>query len=290
MPNILTNKKDFRGLELERRMALKNGPILQELKMKRPSERGNELSLVNGGSSSDSLEPKTKEMMNMMRILSHDIRGSLVSVGAAVKLIKKGAYGGVGEVLGNELDKVLSAVKGSIGILEDFMGKSFVVNEDLEIIKEPLQLNEDVLEPVFKEISGEIRSHSVMFRNGLLYKSEQELMIRGNRFWLKAVFRNLLRNAIAYGGRGCMVAVGLRDQGDHLRLNVYNRGKTVPQEHRDKLFTKFSTMPRGNHGGSGGMGLGLFLVKEIVERHGGKIAYEALRYGSNFVFTLSREG
>jgi signal transduction histidine kinase len=140
-----------------------------------------------------------------------------------------------------------------------------------------------------KELSGEIRSHDVKFHNGLVYKHEQDLAIRGNRFWLKAVFRNLLRNAIVHGGKGCMVAVGLRDQGDCLRWNVYNTGKTVPQEYRDKLFTKFSPMALGDHGEGGGMGLGLYLVKEIVERHGGEIAYEAKRYGSNFVFTLSKE-
>lgn len=293
MPYVSTRENNLRGSGPDTSALLKDssnldGSFLRALKTKRPADRAKELSLVEGGSPGP-LEPTTKEIINMMRILSHDIRGPLVSVGAAMKLIQRGAYGEVNEALGNELDKIFEAVKGSIGILEDFLGRSFVVNEELEIMKESLRLNKDVLVPVLKELSGEIRSHDVKFHNGLVYKHEQDLAIRGNRFWLKAVFRNLLRNAIVHGGKGCMVAVGLRDQGDCLRWNVYNTGKTVPQEYRDKLFTKFSPMALGDHGEGGGMGLGLYLVKEIVERHGGEIAYEAKRYGSNFVFTLSKE-
>jgi signal transduction histidine kinase len=71
-------------------------------------------------------------------------------------------------------------------------------------------------------------------------------------------------------------------------LNVFNSGKPIPEDHRDKLFTKF--MRFGNNGnGNGildGMWLGLYLIKTIIQKHGGDIWYEAKENGSNFVFTL----
>mgnify|MGYP000004234321 CR=1 FL=1 len=293
MPYITTKEDAPWDSGTERRYPLGkrsnlDGWGLRGLKIKQKAAWEKELSLVRGGASPHPSEAATNDMMNMVRILSHDIRGPLVSTGAAVKLIRRGAYGAIDEAVGRELDKILVTVQGSIGILEDFLGKSFVTNGGLVIMRESLQLNEDVLLPVLNEISADLKSHEVSFHNGMVYKSEQDLTIQGNRFWLKAVFRNLLKNAIAYGGRGCMVAVGVRDEGDRLRLNVYNTGKTVPREDREKLFSKFSQITCANKGAGGGMGLGLYLVKDIVERHGGEIAYEAGRYGSNFVFTLSK--
>ena len=193
MPHITTREDAPWDSGPERRYPLGessnlDGWGLQGLKIKRSATREKELSLVKGGASPRPSEPTTNDMMNMVSILSHDIRGPLVSMGAAVKLIRRGTYGEVDEAVGKELDKILATVKGSIGILEDFLGKSLVANGGLVIMRESLHLNKDVLLPVLDEISGEMRSHDARFHNGLVYKSDHELAIRGNRFWLKAVF------------------------------------------------------------------------------------------------------
>jgi len=71
-------------------------------------------------------------------------------------------------------------------------------------------------------------------------------------------------------------------------LNVYNSGKPIPEEYRHKLFTKFM----GNRNcenekeGVAGTGLGLFLIKKVIQKLGGEIWYEAKENGSNFAFTL----
>ena len=67
---------------------------------------------------------------------------------------------------------------------------------------------------------------------------------------------------------------------------MYNSGKPVPEKCRPKLFTKFSRIEENNNGNSNGTGLGLYLVKKIIQKHGGDIWYEAKENGSNFVFTL----
>jgi len=114
----------------------------------------------------------------------------------------------------------------------------------------------------------------------------QQVAFKANRIWLKTVFRNLLKNAIKYGDKGGTTAIGFEDHGSFYRLNVYNRGKLVPEECRNKLFTNFISFGNNGNGGMGGMVLGLYLVKEIIQKHGREIWYEAGEDGSNFIFTL----
>jgi signal transduction histidine kinase len=85
-----------------------------------------------------------------------------------------------------------------------------------------------------------------------------------------------------------MIALGFEDQGSCYRLNVYNSGKPIPEEYREKLFKKSMSQGNGENvkEGAGGMGLGLYLIKKIIQRLGGEIWYEAKQNGSNFIFTF----
>jgi signal transduction histidine kinase len=60
--------------------------------------------------------------------------------------------------------------------------------------------------------------------------SNRPICIRASGIWLKMVFRNLLRNAVKYGHKEGMIAIGFEDQGSCYRLNVYNSGKPIPEE------------------------------------------------------------
>ena len=118
--------------------------------------------------------------------------------------------------------------------------------------------------------------------------SNKPISIRTNGIWLKMVFRNLLRNAVRYGHKEGTITIGFEDQGSCYRLNVYNSGKPIPEEYRERLFTK--VMGSGNRENgkerADGTGLGLYLIHKVIQKLGGDIWYEAKENGSNFVFTL----
>jgi signal transduction histidine kinase len=175
-----------------------------------------------------------------------------------------------------------------MGNVEDFLGRAFSINGGLEMSREPLHLNREVVQPVLLEVSKEIHDRSITVENHLDVLPHKAHFIQGDRFWLKAIFRNLIRNAIKYGGRGCKIAIGLEDLQFQCRMNVHNTGKPVPEEFRDRLFTKFGRISSEDNTNSESMGLGLYLVKEIIEKHGGHIWYEATETGSNFLFDLPK--
>jgi signal transduction histidine kinase len=224
----------------------------------------------------------------MVRIMSHDIRGSLVSMSATLKLLMRGYYGTMDEGVANILKDLLSKAVGLIGITEEYMGLTFSIGDDLEIGDEVLDLRQDIINPVLEELDGEIKDRDILVDNCLSAISANQILIKGNKIWLKIVFRNLLKNAIKYGDKGSTIAIGFEDHGSYFRLNVFNSGKPIPEENRDKLFTRFLRFENnGNGNGMGdGMGLGLYLIKTILQKHGGDIWYESKENGSNFVFTL----
>ena len=229
-----------------------------------------------------------EEILNILKIMSHDIRGPLTTLGAGLKLLKKGAYGSIDSNVSHQIDQLFSVLKGLMGNVEDFLGRAFSINGGLQMSREPLHLNREVVQPVLWELSKEIQDRSITVENHLESLSDNALFIQGDRFWLKAIFRNLLRNAIKYGGRRCKIIIGFEDLQFQCRMNVHNTGKPVPEEFRDRLFTKFGRISSETNGNSESMGLGLYLVKEIVERHGGHIWYEATERGSNFLFNLPK--
>ena len=232
--------------------------------------------------------PLNEKMLNMVKALSHDVRGSLLSISATLKLLSRGYYGRMDEAVVGRIRELFSKTSGLIGVTEEYLGRSFTVNNDLSTEVETLDLMKEVLIPVLKELSSELKGRHLMIDHRLHAMSNKPLSIRTNRIWLKMVFRNLLSNAVKYGDHEGMITIGFEDRSSCYRLNVYNSGKPVPEEYRKRLFTKSMGNVNGRDGRkkAGGAGLGLYLVNNVIRKLGGEICYEAKESGSNFVFTL----
>jgi len=110
------------------------------------------------------------------------------------------------------------------------------------------------------------------------------LVVTGDERLLRRALRNLLENAKRYGGDD--VSVSTERVGADALLRVCDRGPGVPEPSRERIFEPFYRLP-GHAEKSGGVGLGLSLVKQIAERHGGHVRCEAREGGGScFVIAL----
>lgn len=105
---------------------------------------------------------------------------------------------------------------------------------------------------------------------------------------LDQVVCNLVENAVKFTPEGGRIQVTVSSDGDAARVSVADNGCGVEPEMREAIFEKFTHGESGAAGYvSGGLGLGLFLCREIVHKHGGEITCDSVRgRGSTFTFTL----
>ncbi len=109
------------------------------------------------------------------------------------------------------------------------------------------------------------------------------LQVQGDERLLRRALRNLLENARRYGGGDVSVELVTSSAGAEIRIR--DRGPGVPEAYRERIFEPFYRLP-GHAEQAGGVGLGLSLVRQIAERHGGSVRCE-LREGGGSVFVLT---
>lgn len=114
-------------------------------------------------------------------------------------------------------------------------------------------------------------------------------MVLGDADELKAAVSNLVDNAIKYSGQDVGVRVSLScDDGHTLVLKVRDRGMGLPADQLKQIFKRFYRIPGMTASGVKGSGLGLFIVRSVARRHGGRTYAESqgLGHGSTFVIEL----
>jgi two-component system phosphate regulon sensor histidine kinase PhoR len=103
------------------------------------------------------------------------------------------------------------------------------------------------------------------------------------------ILTNLTNNAIKYSPSGGTITVSAVAEGDIVRMAVSDQGMGIPKEHLPKVFERFHRVDNRDTRKVGGTGIGLYLVKHLVEAHGGKIWVESEHgKGSSFIFELPK--
>ena len=230
-----------------------------------------------------------EHILNMVMVLSHDIRGPLVAIASILKLMLRGVYGKLDQSPANTVQELLSRCARLLGTAEDYLGKASIVGGPMVMEREVLDLRQDIIDAVLDELADDITMREIVIDNRLGAIPAGSIPIRANKTWLKAVYRNLFTNAVKFGGKGCTISFGFEQRESHYRLNVYNSGRPIAEKDRGKIFNRFGRIKPLEGPAPDGVGLGLCLCREIILEHGGEIWYEARPDGSNFVFTISRE-
>jgi signal transduction histidine kinase len=234
-------------------------------------------SAANSGTS-DLAEPQIMLML-------HDIRGPMISTAALLKLMARGTHGAVSAQARAKLLEAVDRIEKTIHLTEDFISKALAGRSPGARDEDRLDLTEDIVEPVLAELAADIQNHQITLVNRLHNQKQGKVPVRGSKLWLKCVFRNLINNGIKYGGRGCTIVVDFEIKESACRLRVYNTGQTVPEASRPMLFSAIRRM-RPSKNRRQGLGLGLYLSRDIIQNYCGDIYYEAQKDGSNFVMSL----
>ncbi|NTU80424.1 MAG: HAMP domain-containing histidine kinase, partial [Chloroflexales bacterium] len=143
----------------------------------------------------------------------------------------------------------------------------------------PIDLRALVLR-VIEETRPTMTSHAISLRI-----TDAPVIVAGDEVRLEQVFQNLLSNAVKYspGGGDVLIEVARRDGEAHVA--VADHGIGIPEAGRDQLFRRFYRAANAEALGVSGLGIGLFVVNEIVELHGGQIVVASAE-GEGSTFTV----
>lgn len=155
--------------------------------------------------------------------------------------------------------------------------------------KDSLPLSEVNILEVIKEISKETDGYSIEKRMRINIEVPDNVVIRGSRQLVDAIFRNLVSNAVSYsGGRDIFITM-TRETSDYYWFDFYDNGAGVEEKHLDKIFERFYRVDAGRSRKNGGTGLGLSIVRNAVAFHKGEIQAMNRKFaGLEFVFSLHK--
>lgn len=151
--------------------------------------------------------------------------------------------------------------------------------------KPPVRLVTLALEPMIQDIVDELTLLADDRRITLSFESQPVPLILGDAQWLKQALINLLDNALHYTPSGGAVTVRLQADGKGVAVAVEDTGHGIEPEHLPHLFERFYRTDWARAKDAGGTGLGLPIVKEIAEAHGGTVSVTS-QVDKGSVFTL----
>jgi signal transduction histidine kinase/ActR/RegA family two-component response regulator len=226
------------------------------------------------------LEAAAREKDGFLAMLAHELRNPLAAISSAARVIRLRA------ARGEDLDRPLAMldrqVRNGARLLDDLLDVSRLTRGLVDLRREPVRLEAVVASAV--ESQRELidaAGHRLE-----LSLPDAPLVVSGDPTRLEQVVANLVHNAAKYTPERGHVRVSLSREGGDAVLTVADDGAGIPPELLPRIFELFVQGETGLARSRGGLGLGLTLVKRLVELHGGVVSARSEGRGCGSAFTV----
>ncbi len=213
-----------------------------------------------------------------LSIASHELKTPLTAVQIQLQNLIRMAPPAE-ERLKHKAERALAAGERLSNLVDTLLDVSRIATGKLELAFSSFDLGRAA-----REVLERLEEHATREGCSLSVHSDGPVVGEWDRTRVEQILMNLVSNAIKYGaGTSVDVRVGL--QGDSAVLSVADQGPGIPEADRDRIFGRFERAVSMRH--YGGLGLGLYVARQIAETHGGSIAVEAVEpHGARFVVHL----
>lgn len=198
--------------------------------------------------------------------VAHELRTPLQAIQATVEAIQDGVLPADGERLGVVRDETVRLGRLADSILE----LSRLENRSVQFRMAPM----DPAVPLNRAVD----SHRALFDSiGLVLTTDiaEGATVSADLDRLTQAFGNLLSNAARYTPEGGSVVVGLVCEPRQVVISVRDSGIGIPEDQRDRVFTRFWRSDEARERSRSGFGIGLAMVREIIDQHGGSVAFRS---------------
>jgi signal transduction histidine kinase len=212
--------------------------------------------------------------------ISHELRTPLNAVLGWVHLLRTGRLDSPTATRG--LESIDRNVRHQAQLTADLLDVSKALTGKLRLDSRPSLLDDSVRQAV-AAASSAAKAKGVRLN---LIAAVAPLTVHGDATRLRQIAWHLIANAIKFTPRGGTIDVAVRAQGDEARLTVQDSGRGISPEFLPRVFERFTQADSSATRTAGGLGVGLALVRELVELHGGEIEARNRSDGAGAIFTV----
>lgn len=232
------------------------------------------------------VEAATRAKNSLISGVSHEIRTPLNAIFGFSQILESQHYGTLNTKQSEYVDYILKSSKHLLTIIDDLLDLSRIENDRKSITPSPENIKSIIEDSIF--VINEKAKESNQSININIPEELHGLEVLADKRRLNQIMFNLLSNAARFTQNGGAISITLEKNRDMAVVHVSDTGVGIAPEDQGKIFDSFYQVNSGLSGKDPGSGLGLPLVKKLVESHGGRIWVESdgPGKGSRFSFSL----
>jgi signal transduction histidine kinase len=213
-------------------------------------------------------------------VATHELKNPVTAMKGYLSLIQEGSYGEIPNKLKKAVNQIESSNQQLINLLNNLLQIARAEAQTLEIKTQPVTIC-DVIEKVIYDLKPLANQKKLQIDHSC---PNPAIKVMADSDRLREILNNLISNAIKYSDQGT-VTLTHEIVHDKLHTEVKDQGVGIAKKDQEKIFTRFFRVEEEAAKGIPGSGLGLFIVKQLLEKMGGKISFKS-KLGSGSTFTI----
>lgn len=214
-------------------------------------------------------------------VATHELKNPVTAMKGYLSMINEGSFGKVPKNLSDPIEQLSQSNQQLVNLVNDLLQIARAEAHTLRVSVEPTNIC-SIIQTTIATIKplAEQKNLAINYACGV-----NELMVSADPERLKEIFNNLLSNAIKYSEKGT-INISLVEDKEVIIAHVKDEGYGIPQKDQARIFSRFFRVEEEAAKGIPGSGLGLFIVRQLVEKMNGKIWFTS-KFGQGTTFSFS---
>lgn len=232
----------------------------------------------------EELKTLDAEKNRLLGMVAHDLRGPIYNISGVVSLIEAGV--GYEKMAADDvhlIELIKKSCDNALDVINDLLEAARMDAVGIEITKAPENLNQ-LLQNAIALYQNQAQQKGIQI---VVAPPTQEVILQVNKEKMSRAIGNLLSNAIKFSYPGDNIHIVLAQTNNSALISIADKGMGIPDSHKNILFDKFTRAKRDGTAGEKPIGLGMSIVKQIIEAHHGRLWFESeVNQGTTFYIEL----
>jgi PAS domain S-box-containing protein len=203
--------------------------------------------------------------------VSHELRTPLTSIGGSLGLIVGGAAGVINDRAARLIEIANNNTQRLIRLVNDILDIETLQSERMAFHFAPVRLDDVIDQAIAANLAYASSFEIEIRRSG----TDTDVVIRADPDRVNQALTNLISNAVKFSPSRTHVEIVAKRSAQSVRVTVGDHGAGIPAEFRARIFGRFAQADSSDMRQKGGSGLGLSIVRQIMERHGGSVSFNS---------------